>query len=192
MDSRLPSEKDILKAISWRVSALPENNVSEAAELIFEASVTGEPAQIDEKALEIHSDSLGVIGDRREPFSLGCALVAWEAHRRQAWSVFWSAGFAVWQAWKQGKRGAHARKPDPLDDLIAQFRKNQPRAGALEAFEHFGDMTVAFHDVLSDFDGEALIYLHGKATRRIGFDAFKKRFARYKKGQQPVARKLAA
>lgn len=191
MDSRIPSESDILKAISWRVSALSENNVSEAAGLIFEASVTGEPAQVDEKALEIHSYSLRLVGDRREPFSLACALVAWEAHRRQAWSVFWPAGFIVWQAMKQGKRGAHARKPDPLNDLIAQFRKNQPRAGPLEAYEHFCDMTVAFHDVLSDFDGEALIYLHGKATRRIGFDAFKKRFAR-QKGQQPVARKMAA
>lgn len=185
--AKLQSEHDILKAIAWRLSGFSEDDLRGASVALFESAVMVGASQIDERVLETHGAILRINGDRREPFSLGCALVAWEAHRRQAWSVFWPASFAVWQAYKQGKRGAHPRKPDPLDDLIAQFQKNQPRASAMEAFEHFGEMAMAFHSVLSDFDGEALIYLDGKATRRIGLDAFKKRFARYKKGQQPVA-----
>lgn len=196
--AKLQSEHDILKAIAWRLSGFSEDDLRGASVALFESAVMVGASQIDERVLETHGAILRINGDRREPFSLGCALVAWEAHRRQAWALFWPAGFVVWQSWWQSQRGTHKRNPDALNELISAFRQNHPDATAANAFAHFCAMTTCMHPVLIDFDigDDALLVLlrPGKQHTRISRRAFASRFSRLSPqvSQQPVAVKQAA
>ena len=198
MTSRLPTEADILLALDWRLRAFSHEWVCKASGLIYEGVVKGQPAQVDEIALADYCESKKLPGDRRGGWSLGCALLASESYRRQAWALFWPAGFVVWQSWWQSQRGTHKRNPDALNELISAFRQNHPDATAANAFAHFCAMTTCMHPVLIDFDigDDALLVLlrPGKQHTRISRRAFASRFSRLSPqvSQQPVAVKQAA
>lgn len=83
MNGRLRTEADIPDAIAWRLSGLSADEVRNASEALFAAAVVVGPSRVDESVLEIHSASLRTAGDRREPFSLGCALISNAAQREK-------------------------------------------------------------------------------------------------------------
>lgn len=154
---RLITEADIRAAIAWRTAGLDPIKL-----LLFADRVAGfEDLRADDPAVSALLLHIGLSfpNDRREPWTLLCALAAQEAAKSVRHAVFYSAGMVVVLAAKK-TRQPEKRACDALSSLIAGFLGNHPRATPLEIWENFTYVTALHSDVLSEYDPDADILLY--------------------------------
>lgn len=172
---------DIRAAIAWRLSGIPELEVDTLAEALRPFAKDFREARPE--VAEILAD-LRRPGDRRSPWSLACAALARDAFLRGDQFRFAMAGFAVVEAERQGRRGAHVREHtrDALDALIARHKAAHPGDDADTAFARFGADANAEHEVLAELDANANALVcalgPGGALRNVGREEFRRRFRR--------------
>lgn len=153
---RLLTEADVLEAIRWRLTSVPDGDVLALAEVLRPLA---DDFREDRKEVVSIIGDLRYRNDRRAGWSLACAILAHDAASSDDLSLFWAAGVEVIQAMNQGRRGTHHNRkiihtPDALDELIAVHRKKYPNITASALFDHFAK-TAVLCNVIADYDADA-------------------------------------
>lgn len=178
----LLTQGDIEAAVDWRLAGISATEIDAIARALdqFAADFREDRPEVAAALADLRRP-----GDRRDPWSLACAVLAADAMLRSDAEIFFAAGFEVVGALRQSRRGQHhnraGRPLDALDTLIAA--ESMPSACM---FAEFASLAEPDHDVLYGFDEDdsALICrLDPEDARltRIGWDEFNRRVDRLKR-----------
>lgn len=178
----LLTQSDIEAAVDWRLAGISATEIDAIARALdpFAADFREDRPEVAAVLADLRRP-----GDRRDPWSLACAVLAADAMLRGDAEIFFSAGFEVVGALRQSRRGQHhnrvGRPLDALDTLIAA--ESMPAA---RMFAEFASLAEPDHDVLYGFDEDdsALICrLDPEDVRltRIGWGEFNRRVERLRR-----------
>lgn len=123
---------DLRAAIAWRIDGIPATEIEAIAAALRPFADDFREARPEIAAVLA---DLRRPGDRRDAWGLACAVLADDAARRRDLSGFWSAGFVVAEAARQGRRMPTDRSP--LTEPMRRFRQDHPGCSPSKAFEVF-------------------------------------------------------
>lgn len=139
----LLSPDDIRQALRWRLESVG----SIAVDLIADALRPHADTLRDDhpEVAAVLADIADTSHDKREAWSLACAVVAHDADRRRAVNVFWAAGSEVVKAMNQSARGKRRRTVvrDELDALIVQVLHEHPTMRPSQVFNELRSLACA-------------------------------------------------
>lgn len=179
----LLTQGDIEAAVDWRLAGITADEVDAIAHALdpFAADFREDRPEVATVLSDLRRP-----GDRRDPWSLACAVLAADALLRGDAAIFFSAGFEVVGALRQSRRGQHHNRAgccslDALDTLIAAESLPADRM-----FAEFASLAEPCHDVLLGYDkddGEIICRLDPEDERltRIGWDEFNLRVERLRR-----------
>lgn len=150
---RLGREADIIEAAEWCLATIPPNDVTMLATILRPLS---DDFSEDRPEVAAILKDLRYPRNRKSSWSLACAILVKDAWHRSDPATFWAAGIEVLKAMQQGKRGTHhnrnAHIADLLDNCIAEYLSDFPRATPAEIFLSFSDIAGYSHEVLIEHD----------------------------------------
>lgn len=181
---RLAHEADIIEAAEWCLANIPLSDVQVLASIL--RPLTDNFAEDRPEIAEILKD-LRYPRNRKSSWSLACAVLARDAWYRSDTATFWAAGIEVLKAMQQGKRGTHhnrnAHIADLLDNCIAEYLSDFPRATSAEIFLSFSDIAGYSHEVIVEYDqdNEELVCQLAQDSEKltnVGREEFSRRMRR--------------
>lgn len=125
---------DLRAAIAWRIEGIPRAEIEAIAAALRPLA---DDFREDRPAIAALLADLRRPGDRRDAWGLACAVLADDAARRGDLSGFWSAGFVVAEAARQGRRMPKDRSP--LTEPMRRFKQENPNHFPDDAFNAFRD-----------------------------------------------------
>lgn len=170
---RLIADQDILAAARWRLEGWTAQEVEAATENA--ARLVANPGAYAPQQFQRP-------GDRRDPWTAACALMALHAQTTGDRDLFLRAGVEIIQAW----RNSMARKPgavrSTLAAMMAIFQANQPHAQAGEYFDLLASL-AGIDPAIADFDQAEQVLTYADRDRLVDVhrDSFARQFRRVKK-----------